>query len=344
MNFVDEADIEVVAGHGGRGIVSFRRESKMPLGGPDGGSGGRGSDIVLEATHRTVTLMDHRYRRWYKGKNGEPGGPKNCTGRSAQPLVIPVPVGTIIANKETGEILADLSTDGQRVVVAQGGIGGRGNSSFTSSTRRAPTHAQAGEPGDELTLHLSLKLVADVGLLGFPNAGKSTFLRAATRSKAKVGAYPFTTKVPNLAVARIDDREFVVADIPGLVEGASEGAGLGDRFLKHVDRTRVLIHLVSLGPDAMEPIAAFKAINKELKAHSELLSQRPQIVVLNKIDLLDDRYELDLWSEAFAEIGVSCAYTSGLTGEGVMEVLKQASEVLKDDQEDENEPKKWSPI
>jgi len=344
MNFVDEADIDVVAGHGGRGIVSFRRESKMPLGGPDGGTGGRGSDIVLEATYRTVTLMDHRYRRWYKAKNGEPGGPKNCTGKSAAPLIIPVPVGTIVANKGTGEILADLSTDGQRVVVAEGGLGGRGNASFKTSTRRAPTHAQPGEEGQELTLHLSLKLVADVGLLGFPNAGKSTFLRAATRSKAKVGAYPFTTKVPNLAVAQIGEHEFVLADIPGLVEGASEGAGLGDRFLKHVDRTRVLIHLVSLSPDAMEPIAAFKAINKELEAHSEFLAKRPQIVVLNKIDLLDDRYELDLWTEAFAEIGVSCAYTSGLTGEGVMEVLKQAWDTLKGDDEEDEGPDGWSPI
>jgi GTPase len=344
MSFVDEADIQVVAGHGGRGIVSFRRESKMPLGGPDGGTGGRGSDIVVEATTRSVTLMDHRYRRWYKGKNGEPGGPKNCTGKSAPPLVIPVPVGTIIENKETGELLADLSVDGERVVVAQGGIGGRGNSSFSSSTRRAPTHAQTGEEGEEITLHLSLKLVADVGLLGFPNAGKSTFIRAATRSKAKVGAYPFTTKVPNLAVAQIDDQEFVLADIPGLVEGASEGAGLGDRFLKHVDRTRVLIHLLSLGADTLDPITAFKTINKELKAHSEVLAERPQVVVLNKIDLLDDRYELDLWTEAFAEMGVTCSYTSGLTGEGVMDVLRKAWEVLKKDRNEPEEPSGWSPV
>lgn len=344
MNFVDEADIEVVAGSGGRGLVSFRRESKMPLGGPDGGTGGRGSDIVMEATHRTVTLMDHRYRRWYKGKNGEPGGPKNCTGKSAPQLVIPVPVGTVISNRDTGEVLADLSADGQRVVVAEGGLGGRGNASFASSTRRAPTHAQTGQEGQQVALHLSLKLVADVGLLGFPNAGKSTFLRAATRSKAKVGAYPFTTKVPNLAVANIDDHEFVLADIPGLVEGASEGAGLGDRFLKHVDRTRVLIHLISLGPDAMEPIAAFHAINKELRAHSEVLSKRPQIVVLNKIDLVDDRYELELWSEAFDELGVSCRATSGLSGEGVFDVLREAVQILKGEQDDSNEPTEWSPI
>lgn len=343
MGFVDEAEIEVVAGHGGRGIVNFRRESKQPFGGPDGGTGGRGAHIVFEATTRTVTLMDHRYRRWYKGDDGDPGGPKNCTGRSADDLVIPLPVGTVIRAVDTGEILADLAYPGERVIVAKGGRGGRGNSSFATSTQRAPTHAQPGEAGEESKLFLSLKLVADVGLLGLPNAGKSTFIRAATRSKAKVGAYPFTTKVPNLGVACVRDKEFVMADIPGLVEGASEGVGLGDRFLKHVERTRVLIHLLSLGEDTMDPLTAFKTLNKELAAHSEVLAARPQIVVLNKVDLLDDRYELDLWRDAFKEEGIECCCASGLSGEGVMEILDQVAGLLFGDDSDDAD-KGWSPV
>jgi GTP-binding protein len=344
MSFVDEAEIEVVAGHGGRGIVSFRRESKVPFGGPDGGAGGRGAHIIIEATTRTVTLMDHRYRRWYKGDNGDPGGPKNCTGRSATDLKIPVPEGTVIRDAATLEVLADLTKAGESVIVAQGGRGGRGNSSFASSTKRAPEHAQPGEPGVERRLHLSLKLVADVGLLGLPNAGKSTFIRAATRSKAKVGAYPFTTKVPNLGVAQINEKEFVIADIPGLVEGASQGAGLGDRFLKHVDRTRVLIHLLSLGNDTLDPMTAFKTINAELKSHSEILARRPQVVVLNKVDLLDDRYEIELWRDAFAAEGVECLCASGLSGEGVMEVLRLAFELLEVDGATEDDEDEWSPV
>ena len=343
MSFVDEAEIEVVAGHGGRGIVSFRREANIPFGGPDGGAGGRGAHIIVEATTRTVTLMDHRYRRWYKADNGDPGGPKNCTGRSATDLIIPVPEGTVIRDAETLEVLADLTEDGERVVVAQGGRGGRGNSSFASPTKRTPEHAQPGEPGGSRKLHLSLKLVADVGLLGLPNAGKSTFIRAATRSKAKVGAYPFTTKVPNLGVACINDKEFVIADIPGLVEGASHGVGLGDRFLKHVDRTRVLIHLLSLGNDTLDPMTAFKTINGELRSHSEILAQRPQIVVLNKIDLLDDRYEIELWKDAFAAEGIECFCASGLSGEGVMEVLQHASRLLGHDEDVTKDKDDWRP-
>ncbi len=323
MRFVDEAVIEVAAGHGGAGAVHFRRESKVPMGGPDGGDGGRGGDVTLVADERSATLMDHRYKRQYAAENGADGGGAQKTGHDGASLEIPVPPGTLITDAATGAVLADLARAGDRVVVATGGRGGRGNTFFTTSTRQAPRHAQAGDPGDVLTLNLSLRLVADIGLLGLPNAGKSTFIRAVSRSQAKVAAYPFTTLVPNLGVARLDDREYVIADIPGLVAGAHEGHGLGGRFLKHLERTRALVHLVSLSPDAADPLEAYETIQTELRAHSAELASRPQVVVLNKIDLLDDAYEIELWREAFAARGVEVMAASGLAGDGVVEVLRR---------------------
>ncbi|MCB9727566.1 MAG: GTPase ObgE [Deltaproteobacteria bacterium] len=345
MRFVDEAVIEVVAGHGGAGSVHFRRESKVPMGGPDGGDGGRGGDVTLVADERSATLMDHRYRRHYHAEDGADGAGAQKTGHDGQSLEIPVPVGTVVTDATTGEVLADLTEAGQRVVVATGGRGGRGNTFFASSTRQAPRHAQPGEAGDERSLNLSLKLVADIGLVGLPNAGKSTFIRAVSRSQAKVGAYPFTTLVPNLGVARIDGRELVVADIPGLVEGAHEGHGLGDRFLKHLERTRALVHLVSLSPDAPDPVEAYDTVQHELAAHSAELASRPQVVVLNKIDLLDDPYEIELWSEAFAERGVTVMSASGLAGDGVLEVLRCVVGLLGGPpQAEQTPPEPWSPV
>ena len=349
MRFVDEATIEVTAGHGGPGAVTFRRESKVAFGGPDGGDGGRGADVIVSSETRITTLLDHRYKRFYNAPNGEPGDRGQRTGKGGEDLIIVLPVGTVVSDDETGEVLADLTVPGERFVVATGGRGGKGNAFFATSTRQAPRHAQPGEEGSARRLHLSLKLMADIGLLGLPNAGKSTFIRSVTRSRAKVGGYPFTTLVPNLGVAMLGDREVVIADIPGLVEGAHEGQGLGDRFLKHVERTRVLVHLLSLGPDAPDPIEAFETINAELKAHSPLLEALPQVVVLNKTDLIDDPYELTLWREAFAERGITPMDGSGLTGDNVREIVAAAVRILdagdtltQDEGPAENEP--WSPI
>ena len=349
MRFVDEATIEVEAGHGGPGAVTFRRESKVAFGGPDGGDGGRGADVIVCAETRITTLLDHRYKRWYRASAGDPGDRGQRTGKGGEDLVIVLPVGTVVSDEATGEVLADLTKPGERVVVAEGGRGGKGNAFFATSTRQAPRHAQPGEEGAKRTLHLSLKLMADIGLLGLPNAGKSTFIRSVTRSRAKVGGYPFTTLVPNLGVAMLGDREVVIADIPGLVEGAHEGHGLGDRFLKHVERTRVLVHLLSLGPDAPDPLEAFDTINAELSAYSPTLGELPQVVVLNKTDLLDDRYELTLWRDAFAERGIVPLDGSGLTGDNVREIVAAAIRLLDaqpsdaiEDEDFESEP--WSPI
>jgi GTP-binding protein len=349
MRFIDEASIEVEAGHGGPGAVTFRRESKVAFGGPDGGDGGRGADVIVVSNTRITTLLDHRYKHWYRAQAGDAGDRGQRTGKGGEDLVIVLPVGTVITDDETGEVLADLTDPNDRVVVAQGGRGGKGNTFFATSTRQAPRHAQPGEEGTTRKLHLSLKLVADIGLLGVPNAGKSTFIRSVTRSRAKVGGYPFTTLVPNLGVAMLGDREVVIADIPGLVEGAHEGQGLGDRFLKHVERTRVLIHLLSLGPDAPDPLEAFDMINAELSAYSSTLERLPQLVVLNKTDLLDDPYELTLWREAFAARGITPMDGSGLTGANVREVVAEAIRLLDHETAHphatiDDEAKPWSPI
>ena len=346
MKFVDEAVIEVVAGDGGDGAVHFRREAHVPRGGPDGGDGGRGGDVIVEADERVRTLLDHRYRRWYKAEPGAKGGGSNATGRSGEDLVIPLPVGTVVFDDSTGEVVVDLTEAGQRCVVAEGGRGGRGNAHFRSATRQTPDFAWEGRAGQQRSLRLELKLMADVGLLGLPNAGKSTFIRAVSRSKARVASYPFTTLVPNLGVVRYGDATFVLADIPGLVAGAHEGQGLGDRFLRHVERTRLLIHLISLGPHATDPLEAWRIICDELEAHSPELAARPQIVVLNKLDLVEDRYEIELWREECGKQGIDIMVASGLSGEGLEEVLAEVAHRLADqDARDEPaEPEPWSPI
>jgi GTP-binding protein len=291
MKFVDEAAIKVQAGNGGRGCVSFRREKFIPFGGPDGGDGGDGGSVILRAMEGINTLADFRNLKTYKAKNGQGGSGNGCTGRSGEDLSVPVPVGTTVRDAETGEVLGDLRVAGQELPVAAGGKGGFGNTRFKSSTNRAPRQFGSGLPGEKRELALELKVLADVGLLGLPNAGKSTLIRAVSAAKPRVADYPFTTLHPNLGVVYVGDhRSFVMADIPGLIEGAAEGAGLGIRFLKHLQRTRVLLHLVDIAPPDpdTDPVKDARAIVKELKAYSQELAEKPRWLVLNKRDLVTD--------------------------------------------------------
>ncbi|MDX2219435.1 MAG: GTPase ObgE [Burkholderiales bacterium] len=290
MKFIDEARIEVHAGSGGKGSASFRREKFVPFGGPDGGDGGRGGSIFIEADCNLNTLVDYRFQRIFKAKNGEPGRGADCNGRGADDIVLRVPVGTMISDQLTGEVLADLAAHGQRALIAKGGRGGLGNLNFKSSTNRAPRQFTPGEPGESRELHLELKVLADVGLLGMPNAGKSTFIRSVSAARPKVADYPFTTLHPNLGVVRVDDnRSFVIADVPGLIEGAAEGAGLGHQFLKHLQRTHLLLHLVDMAPfdESIDPVQEAKAIANELKKYDQALYDKPRWLVLNKADLLE---------------------------------------------------------
>ncbi|MCC7311511.1 MAG: GTPase ObgE [Sulfuritalea sp.] len=291
MRFFDEARIEVLAGDGGNGAVSFRREKYIPLGGPDGGDGGKGASIWAIADRNLNTLIDFRYTRIFRGQKGENGHGSDRYGKGGEDLELRMPVGTVITDNETGEAIADLDTDGKRVLIAKGGIGGLGNSHFKSSTNRAPRQNTPGQEGEKHELKLELKVLADIGLLGLPNAGKSTFIRAVSAAKPKVADYPFTTLHPNLGVVRVDDnRSFVIADIPGLIEGAAEGAGLGHRFLKHLQRTGLLLHLVDISPfdpDA-DPARDAKAILKELKKYDEALFKKPRWLLINKIDLVPE--------------------------------------------------------
>ena len=289
MKFVDEASIKVFAGNGGNGAMSFRREKYIAKGGPDGGDGGDGGSVIIEADVNLNTMVDYRFVRSYRAESGESGRGRNCTGRSGEDLVLKVPVGTTIIDEDIGEVLGDLSVDGQQLVVAKGGYHGLGNTRFKSSTNRAPRQTSPGSEGEHRSLKLELKVLADVGLLGLPNAGKSTFIRAVSAAKPKVADYPFTTLVPNLGVVKVEaHRSFVVADIPGLIEGASEGAGLGIRFLKHLTRNRILLHLVDMAPyDGVEPAHAALSIVRELERFSPTLAQRERWLVLNKSDLVD---------------------------------------------------------
>lgn len=286
MRFIDEAVITVSAGNGGNGIVSFRREKYVPKGGPNGGDGGKGGDVYVVAAENTNTLVDYRYTRKFAAQRGENGQSKNCSGKNAPDIELIVPVGTTIINDETGLVIGDLLTQDERLLVARGGDGGLGNTHFKSSTNRAPRQCTHGKEGEVKTLRFELKVVADVGLLGLPNAGKSTFIRQVSAAKPKVANYPFTTTVPNLGVVDVGaERSFVIADIPGLIEGASEGAGLGIRFLKHVARTRRLLHLVDVKPiDGTDPVENAKIILNELENFSPALAALPQILVLNKLD------------------------------------------------------------
>ena len=290
MKFVDEAQILVIAGNGGNGCISFRREKFIPLGGPDGGDGGDGGSVYLAADENLNTLIDFRHQRQYRAQRGQNGMGRQMFGKAGEDVVIRVPVGTEVINVETDEIIGDLTEHGERLLVAQGGIGGKGNVHFKSSVNRAPRKAGTGTAGEEREIRLELKLLADVGLLGFPNAGKSTFIRAVSAATPKVADYPFTTLYPNLGVVSVEmDRSFVIADIPGLIEGAADGAGLGVQFLRHVQRTRVLLHLVDMAPfeDGVDPVQQVRAIEHELRRHDPAMLEKPRWLVLNKADLLD---------------------------------------------------------
>ena len=291
MKFIDEARIEVVAGNGGNGAVSFRREKFIPMGGPDGGDGGRGGSVWAIADRNINTLVEYRYTRHFKARNGEGGRGSDCYGKGADDIELKVPVGTVIRDEDSGELIADLAQDGQRALLAKGGKGGLGNLHFKSSTNRAPRQSTPGEPGEARNLQLELRVLADIGLLGMPNAGKSTFIRAVSAARPKVADYPFTTLHPNLGVVRVDmERSFVIADIPGLIEGAAEGHGLGHQFLRHLARTRLLLHLVDLAPfdPDTDPVREARAIVEELKKYDEALYRKPRWLVLNKLDLIPE--------------------------------------------------------
>jgi GTP-binding protein len=327
MQFVDEVKIFVASGHGGAGCVSFRREKFIPFGGPDGGDGGKGGDVIFEVTSAISTLLDLRYRPHQKAERGHHGMGKNRHGAKGEELVILVPPGTVVKDAETGDILADLTTAGERVVLFKGGRGGQGNARFASSTNKAPKFAQPGEEGIECWLRLELKLMADVGLLGFPSVGKSSLIAKISAARPKIADYPFTTLVPNLGVVPYKNyRSFVIADIPGLIEGAHEGAGLGLRFLRHVERTDLLLHILDLSwmPDR-DPIREYQALNREMVLFSKELGQKRQIVVVNKIDLPNVRENLPEVLPWFEERGIRVFPISAATGEGIEPLLDEVA-------------------
>ena len=324
--FFDEAKILVQAGAGGNGCTSFRREKFVPHGGPDGGHGGQGGDIILVVDPRLNTLLSFRKRIHFRAERGAHGQGSNKQGKSADDLLIPVPPGTVVRDAETRELIADLVERNTRVVVAKSGRGGRGNSAFASSTNQAPRWSEKGEPGQERWILLELKLLADVGIIGLPNAGKSTLLASVTAARPKIADYAFTTLVPNLGVAAIGDRDMVLADIPGLIEGAHSGAGLGDKFLRHVERTRVLVHL--LDGAAEDPLAAFETINRELEQYDPQLAAKPQIVALNKMDLPDAQARWGRVQRAMTKRGLTAFAISAVTGEGVKELLHAVADEL----------------
>lgn len=321
--FVDEAVITVRAGRGGDGVCSFRREAYVPRGGPDGGDGGNGGDVVLTASHRLTTLLDFRYQRYYQAEDGRPGGSSNCTGRSGANVVVTLPVGTVVYDASTGDMLADLVTDGQTVVIARGGRGGLGNSRFATSTNQTPTQHTQGMAGEERTLRLELKLLADVGLVGFPNAGKSTFIAAISAARPKIADYPFTTLTPHLGVVRWGlDQTFVVADIPGLIEGAHQGKGLGLQFLRHIERTAFLLHLIDVSEWAsIEPITAFEVLRRELAAYDRTLLDRPFAVVATKIDICSSSDRLVQLQNYCARHHIRCFPLSSATRQGLDDVV-----------------------
>ena len=357
MKFIDEARVEVIGGKGGNGSASMRREKFVPRGGPDGGDGGKGGTVWAIADEDINTLVDYRFQKKYKARDGENGRGADCYGKGGDDIELRMPIGTVITDVETGEVVADLTENGMRIAIAKGGTGGFGNLHFKSSTNRAPRQTTPGFEGERRDLRLELKVLADVGLLGMPNAGKSTFIRAVSAAKPKVADYPFTTLHPNLGVVRIDDnRSFVIADVPGLIEGAAEGAGLGHRFLKHLQRTGILLHLVDLAPfdSETDPVAEAKAIVEELRKYDEDLHQKPRWLVLNKVDMIpeDEREErVNAFLEAYGwDAGEQNPYAdfeplkprlfviAGLTGEGcrdltyaIMDYLDAAKKIAKEE-------------
>jgi GTPase len=319
MHFLDQAKIFIRSGHGGAGAVSFRREKFIEYGGPDGGDGGKGGDIIFEAIAGLNTLIDFRYTQHFRAPRGQGGAGSNRTGAGGRDLVIKVPVGTQVLSEDKEHVLADFTAPGQRIVLLRGGDGGKGNAAFKSSTNRAPRQHGQGYPGEEMWVWLRLKLLADVGLVGLPNAGKSTFINLVTNAKAKVGDYPFTTLRPQLGVVSHKGREFVLADIPGLIEGMGEGAGIGDRFLGHIERCRVLLHLVDAHGE--DPVAAWQTVREELARYGAGLEDKPEVIALNKTDLLDAELTEALSDELRAASGAEVLPLSGATGAGLEAVL-----------------------
>ena len=353
MHFLDQAKVYIKSGGGGPGAVSFRREKYVEYGGPDGGNGGKGGDIVFEAVAGLNTLIDFRYSQHFKAQRGTHGMGKDRTGAGAPDLVIEVPVGTQILSEDKEEVLADFTEVGQRIVLLEGGMGGRGNASYKTSTNRAPRQHQPGIPGQEMWVWLRLKLLADVGLLGLPNAGKSTFINQVSNAKAKVGHYAFTTLVPKLGVVRHRGREFVLADTPGLIAGAAEGAGIGDRFLGHIERCRVLIHLIDIA--GVDPVEAMQIVEDELAAYGAGLDDKPRLVALNKLDLADKELGEGFAEELIAAGADQVFCISGATGEGVDALLDAVLSYLPDrtstetkaaevEDMDEDGAGDWSPI
>ncbi len=330
MRFIDEVEILAIGGGGGRGCCAFRREKYVPRGGPSGGDGGRGGNVVLRADHRLNTLLELRYRPRLLAGRGEHGRGKEQYGRGGDDLEMAVPVGTIVSDAATGEVLADLRREGDVVIAAHGGRGGRGNMHFATPTHRAPRRADPGEPGEERTLRLELRLLADVGVVGFPNAGKSSLIARISAARPRIADYPFTTLVPQLGVVRVDEgATFVVADIPGLIEGAHEGAGLGTRFLRHLARTSVLVHLLDLSPDSgRDPVSDYDVINRELELADPALAAKPQVVAGNKVDLVEGRERFEAARAALARRGIDLLGISAATGHGIPELVGRTARTL----------------
>ncbi len=331
MGFLDEAVIHVVSGDGGKGCVSFRRERFIPKGGPDGGDGGKGGDIIIRASNKLHTLSDFSSRRRFKAQNGGAGKGSNQTGKNAEDVVIEVPLGTIIANHQTGEILGDLIQNEQELTIVSGGIGGKGNKHFTTSTNRAPRFAQSGIPGESKDLKLTLKHLADIGLIGLPNAGKSTLLSCLTMARPKIDGYPFTTIVPNLGILDLDEeKNLTIADIPGLIEGASEGKGLGHRFLRHIERTKFLLHVIDVSQaPADDPLRDYHTLEDELKRYDISLLQKKRIIIVNKIDLeRPDGLKPEDIILKINKAGFETIAVSALTGKGIRELKKFLKESI----------------
>ena len=345
MHFLDQAKIFIRSGAGGPGAVSFRREKFIEYGGPDGGDGGKGGDIIFEAVEGLNTLIDFRYTQHFRAPRGKGGAGRNQTGAGGDDLVIRVPVGTQILSEDKEHVLLDMTEIGQRVTLLKGGDGGRGNASYKTSTNRAPRQHGTGWPGEEMWVWLRLKLIADAGLVGLPNAGKSTFLNAVSNAKAKVGDYPFTTLHPKLGVVRHKGVDFVLADIPGLIEGAAEGAGIGDRFLGHVERTKVLLHLVDAN---VEDVAvAYRTVRDELEVYGAGLDDKPEVIALNTVDTIDSELAEALVAELQSESGATVIPVSGATGEGVdkvLDALLQRLGGLAAKEAEEEEEGDWSPL
>jgi GTP-binding protein len=342
MKFLDQAKIFIRSGNGGPGSVSFRREANVPYGGPDGGDGGRGGDIVAKCVNGLNTLIDFRYQQHFKAESGRPGAGRDKSGLSGKQLILRLPVGTQILSDDQTTILADLTRVGQEIILAKGGEGGHGNAFFKSSTNQAPRKSQPGISGLEMWVWLRLKLIADAGLVGLPNAGKSTFLSVVSAAKPKIADYPFTTLHPNLGVVAFDGKEFVMADIPGLIEGAHEGAGIGHRFLGHIERCRVLLHLIDA--THTNPIASWRTIRTELSAYDDGLARKPEIIALSKCDSAPDDYITDLIKELQKAGAKNILRLSSVTGSGLNEVLRAIYDVIQSERiKEENEGKAQEP-